>query len=299
MTTQRTIAEYKKDIMQAARRVRRGKSRVVIPRLHDCFKRRPGAFFHPTPEFFIQTGGATDFVCPADTFRLNPGDICVMPTGVPHAESAHDTATPFGVLLICQYGKAFTLIRSLRSPKGGTVSEKVTHVPGPTPAFRLLEELAGHHSMDRPLRKAFVEGLLSAFFAAILTGINQPIRQEANRDKGLVQRLERIVRTELSHPELNVGYLAARLGCGPDHLNRVFRAESGSTLKAWITQERLRLAHELLTNRSMNVAEVGWACGFARPSYFIRVFRRHTRMTPGEWKLGQARLLHRPQGYSS
>ena len=100
----------------------------------------------------------------------------------------------------------------------------------------------------------------------------------------LVTEAEKLVSGEISHPDITVGSIAARLGCSPDHLTRRFRAERGMTMNVWISRERIQLARELLAQPGRNVAEIGWTCGFASPSYFIRVFRAHTGMTPKTWR---------------
>ncbi|MET0262838.1 MAG: helix-turn-helix transcriptional regulator, partial [Rariglobus sp.] len=90
-------------------------------------------------------------------------------------------------------------------------------------------------------------------------------------------------------PELSVERLAASVGCATDTLSRQFHRERGVTLTTWIAKERVALAKELLTDGRYNVAEVGWACGFSAASYFIRVFRSHTGMTPRLWRVAAGR----------
>jgi transcriptional regulator GlxA family with amidase domain len=75
------------------------------------------------------------------------------------------------------------------------------------------------------------------------------------------------------------------VGCATDTLSRQFHRERGVTLTSWIAKERVALAKELLADARYNVAEVGWACGFSAASYFIRVFRAHTGMTPKAWSV--------------
>jgi AraC-like DNA-binding protein len=50
----------------------------------------------------------------------------------------------------------------------------------------------------------------------------------------------------------------------------------------------MQLARDLLAHPEHNVAEVGWTCGFASPSYFIRVFKAHTGSTPKAWRVQSA-----------
>jgi len=59
-------------------------------------------------------------------------------------------------------------------------------------------------------------------------------------------------------------------------------------MNVWITRERIQLATELLARPGHNISEIGWACGFTSPSYFIRVFRAHTGLTPKVWRQKKA-----------
>ena len=99
---------------------------------------------------------------------------------------------------------------------------------------------------------------------------------------------ERIVRVEVSRLDLSVQSVAARIGCSPDHLTRLFRSEHGMSLGVWIAKERMQLACDLLAHPELNIAEVGWTCGFASPSYFIRVFKSYTGTTPKAWRIQTA-----------
>ena len=47
---------------------------------------------------------------------------------------------------------------------------------------------------------------------------------------------------------------------------------------------RLRSAKEYLSSGYYSVTEIAEKCGFEDVSYFVRFFRKHEGMTPGEWK---------------
>lgn len=74
-----------------------------------------------------------------------------------------------------------------------------------------------------------------------------------------------------------------------DQLTRRFSQELGCTVVAWLATERIALTRRLLPEGRYQVAEVAWAYGFAQPSYFIRVFRAPTGVTPPAWKRAEAR----------
>jgi len=285
----RTLAisdAYKAHLEGVRRRLNAGRLRVRIPDNVGLHRRRPGAHFHSTPEFFVQTGGATDFDCPSGKFRLSKGEVCVIPAGVPHAETPVDLRTPYEVMVAMQDGEGAILLRGATDALGRIQSLEPTRFGDSGYAFRFLDHAVRHPSIHHGLRKRFVEGLLDAFLAAVLTDVMRPGAARSHGSSPLVAEAEKLVRVEISKPGMTVASIAARLGCSPDHLTRRFRAERGMTLNVWIVQERIQLACELLALPDHNVTEIGWTCGFSSASYFIRAFRTHTGLTPRAWREG-------------
>jgi len=124
---------------------------------------------------------------------------------------------------------------------------------------------------------------LRSFYITILDEMRRPVTENSSASQKVVEA-EKLARANISNAELSVEMLAVSLKCSGDYLSRLFHRERGMTLSRWIMQERIDMAVELLKNPRHNVAEVGWACGFASTSYFIRVFRQYEHMTPLEFR---------------
>jgi len=275
---------FKTDLESVRRRALEQRLRIRIPERVGLHRRRPGAYFHATPEFFLQTGGATDFDCPSGKFRLSRGEVCVMPAGVPHAETPVDLRTPYGTMVAMQDGQGCVLLRGRADAWGRIGSYEVARFSESGYAFQFLDQAGRCLAIQHGLRKGFVEGLVGAFAAAVLTDVMQPRVARVPGVSLLVAEAEKLVRVEISKPDMTVASIAARMGCSPDHLTRQFRAERGMTLNVWITKERIALACELLALPDHNIAQIGWTCGFTSASYFIRVFRAQTGVTPRAWR---------------
>lgn len=102
-------------------------------------------------------------------------------------------------------------------------------------------------------------------------------RRAAGED--LVQRAERVL-WQRCNDGLNVDQLAQACGVSPEHLGRTWRARRGTTPHHAILAERLRRAAQALTESQLTVAAVASQCGFASPSHFARVYRRHFGQQP-------------------
>lgn len=260
--------------------------KIVIPAQCGSHRCRPGFELHPTSELFIQTGGATDFSCSDKKFRLSAGQVCVMPHGVPHREVPVDTETPYGIL-VCLYDRnGMFLHRAKAEADRRIVGYGTLHLAGVRcrDSFRYLDDIAAAHAMPAIHRKDFIRSLLEAFLLTTLTSLKLRSNLPAETGSTLIVEAERLISMRLGDHNLSVQDLARNLGCTPDHLSRQFHRERRITLINWIGTERVALAKDMLTDRRYNVTEVAWACGFKEPSYFIRIFRRHTGTTPRSFR---------------
>ncbi|MDR1281035.1 MAG: helix-turn-helix transcriptional regulator [Opitutaceae bacterium] len=277
---------FARDLRRTLERLRAGRLKLHIPREQDLHRRRPDSHFHPAPELFIQTGGGTDFVCPANNFRLATNEVCVMPKGVPHAEAPLDLRTPYGILVCMQdvNRNGFFLHRGRADPARRIQGYGTLHMRGPYEFFNYLDDVSGHRKIAAGYRPDYVRSLLEAFFLTILSCLEHPQKTLPADASPLVIEAGKYVLTHLADSRLGVTGMAAALGCTPDHLSRQFRRERGLNLMSWIASERIAQAKVLLTDLRYNIAEIGWACGFNETSYFIRIFRRHTGVTPRAWR---------------
>jgi len=78
--------------------------------------------------------------------------------------------------------------------------------------------------------------------------------------------------------------LASEAGVHPDHLARAFRARFGVPVGAYLRRLRLDWAATRLEERDVTIVEVALAAGFADQSHFTRSFKRHTGLTPAEYR---------------
>lgn len=98
----------------------------------------------------------------------------------------------------------------------------------------------------------------------------------------LVQ-LREYIRTHFAE-ELSLDSLADRSYISKYHLVREYRKEFGTTILSDITNCRLSHAKSLLRYSTDSVESIASQCGFATAGYFIKVFRRHEKMTPGQYR---------------
>ena len=80
--------------------------------------------------------------------------------------------------------------------------------------------------------------------------------------------------------ELGREEVAARVGLHPDYLNRIFKKETGVSLKEYIADEKIRMSCELLEQTDFTVGEIGEMVGYVNFSSFTTFFRKRTGLSP-------------------
>lgn len=103
------------------------------------------------------------------------------------------------------------------------------------------------------------------------------------KDKS-IEAIVSYVGTHFSEPSFCMDMVADYFGYSSQYLSTLFKKELSENFSHYLTRLRIERAKELLTIPTMKIKDVGSACGYPYPSYFIKVFRYETGLTPAEWK---------------
>ena len=68
-----------------------------------------------------------------------------------------------------------------------------------------------------------------------------------------------------------------------DYINRIFKQETGYTLVQYIQYYRILIAKRLIREQHCSITEAGKLVGFDSPSYFTKIFKKWTNITPNEY----------------
>lgn len=88
-----------------------------------------------------------------------------------------------------------------------------------------------------------------------------------------------ILRSQLEHPP-SLTELAQRVGMSDRTLQRNFRAVLGMNPFAYLTQQRMQVAKQLLQASDRTVAEVANLVGYSHPAHFATAFKRQFGLLP-------------------
>lgn len=106
----------------------------------------------------------------------------------------------------------------------------------------------------------------------------------------LIHKSVKYIETNYQNPDLYTTELAEMSGIGETYYRNIFISVFNIAPAKYIQQYRIGRAKELLVGTEMNIEEVAVAVGFANSSYFCKVFKSITGMTPLEFS-EKGRLL--------
>ena len=113
------------------------------------------------------------------------------------------------------------------------------------------------------------------------------IEKEVNfRRKMIVEKVKAIVEEDFGDAELNIKKIGEeKLFLTPDYIGRVFKKETGESLKVYINRVRVEKAKELIRGNKHKMHEVAKLCGFDNNAkYFSCVFKKVAGVYPCEYK---------------
>lgn len=70
----------------------------------------------------------------------------------------------------------------------------------------------------------------------------------------------------------------------PSHVRRLFKNQTGTTIADFLESVRIGQAQKLLAEPHYKVHEIGKRVGYESQSYFIVVFKKYFKMTPGDYR---------------
>ena len=169
-------------------------------------------------------------------------------------------------------------------------------------AAALLEDcgLTGgvyHHSNLRSVHATFCE-LMERFHAphrsryatATLLELLYRLCEQRTAQEGPQAEQERAILTTLSYlranyqKEISLGTLAAMAGYSKSRFSHLFAAVTQTTPLRYQNHLRLQASCELLESTTLPIFEIAYACGFADPLYYSRLFRQRYGLSPTDYR---------------
>ena len=95
-----------------------------------------------------------------------------------------------------------------------------------------------------------------------------------------MDRIMKVIDSNISNPELNVEMITQEVGISRVHLYRKMKELTNQSMRDFIRNVRLKQAATLLSEKKYSVSEVVEMTGFTRVSNFSTLFKNMYGMSP-------------------
>ena len=101
-----------------------------------------------------------------------------------------------------------------------------------------------------------------------------------------LQKLETVKETILKNVRYHytIPYLAHSAGLNEFKLKTGFKAVYGQPVFDFLTDNRMKLAIQLLETGNYTISEIAYRCGYNHPTNFCAAFRRRFQLRPTDYK---------------
>ncbi len=207
---------------------------------------------------------------------------------------------PYGYILII-FDPFFTREKMLQYQEGKkalgdvfTTESEVLKEVLPVPLYMNASNLNLYKSIFKKIFLGFVrEGnnmeikiSLLQLLTNLMVEYTHISKLESTAIKSYYRKVMKCVKIIDCAPEVNhsLGQLAAEVGLSRNFLCSAFKELRGVTIFTYIQAKRIEKAQVLLIDTQSSIEEIANCCGFENISYFYRIFKRHTDISPAAYR---------------
>lgn len=250
---------------------------------------------HDFTEMLIVLGGTAQHIVENTTYKLRPGDICIIKPSVHHGFAKvnhflHCNIT-FDADRVFEGFKTLSLLpgfQVLFAIEMNLVKEEayksMIRLDTEDIAFvdkitnlMLEEERQNLPGYEVVMRSLFLE--LAVFCARKYHPDAENVPENIDHLAHTVIYMEKHFKENLTLEKL------AQMSClSPRHFDRIFKRIYKTTPLSYIAALRMGEACRMLKTTELPVSEIARACGFSDGNYFARTFRRQKGISPGAYR---------------
>jgi AraC-like DNA-binding protein len=213
------------------------------------------------------------------THAVRPGDLLVVPAGVPHAYSA-DPTDPWTIHWFHAVGEHLPL---LFERLGCDVRTPVVRLGIDVRLTTLFQEV--HAALEDDYAEPQL--LLASQILVHLMGLSIKMRRSAGAERpdtpARVASTLEYMKAHLSD-DLDVQKLSSLAGLSPSRFQTLFRSMSALSPGHYLKTLRVQRAAQLLDTTNRAIKDIAGDVGYQDPLYFSRVFRQVHRRSPSEFR---------------
>ncbi|MFM0598751.1 AraC family transcriptional regulator [Streptococcus suis] len=167
---------------------------------------------------------------------------------------------------------------------------------------RLLENYYLHSHLESDILKKMIDinqtevqslpmiteliliGHLNQLLAALVQEFpNESLKESSTLAKNYVHHAIKIIHTQYNNP-VKVSEIAQQLALSRSYLYKIFKQETGYSIKDYIVQVKMNYACQLLANPDLSITEIANSVGYFDPLAFSNTFKNQYHMSPSDYR---------------
>lgn len=107
--------------------------------------------------------------------------------------------------------------------------------------------------------------------------------QQTDAKDCIVSQVKKYVNQHLAE-DVSLVSLGDHVGLSPAYLSRIYKEITGVSINQYVANKRISMAKELLADETIRMQTIAEQIGLRSASYFTHYFKRHTGITPQEYR---------------
>lgn len=108
--------------------------------------------------------------------------------------------------------------------------------------------------------------------------------KQYSRNQEAVLKAVAFMKKNYHDKDISLRKVAAEVSLSHYYFSHIFKDELKITFIEYLTKVRIEVSMKLLKNRNLSVNQIAYAVGYQDPNYFSKVFKRHMKTSPIEYR---------------
>jgi len=259
-------------------------------------EKSPHVDFHAHPfyeSYFFLEGPVECYVGAGNSYRLQPGDILMLPPGVSHHPIFYRANQPYRryVLWLSEYQMNQMeqldpgLLEALQKcQEQGAYRVRCSTLSVRQRLEQYLSQMWQEEQSMSPCRQASLYGLCLHFLVLLNRTIadEHTLNQNTFKPDDLLDNVLAYIHQNYTEP-ISLNTVAEQFFTSPSNIEALLARKLGKPFYRYVTECRIIHAQALITS-GMPLKEVGIACGYNDYSNFYRAFTRELGISPSQFR---------------
>lgn len=242
----------------------------------------PYTHYHKSHEIYLLESGERIVTVDGEDYKTGAWDAALFGSDIPH-RSRGETAFSGICLHFSERYLDMYFSETAKHRLMACFQHRVAHLS--QEQFARIKYFADNFNVAAP--DNFVR------LAEILTMINRALSMDAVQGEPVIEKMEDgenkageiLTYVNQNYTEIDrIEKITRQCGVSENYVFQVFRERYGMTPKWYINELRIRNACHRLKYTQENIKQVSMRSGFESYSYFARIFKRITGMTPTQYR---------------